>query len=321
MNGGKYEIYEIGEDGYPDFQDYPRMYGTGRRQVEDDEMYGKAAEIFANDLYDELIQSDVINSKGILGGYNSAQADESCLPDKNFILWSLIPFIAAFSIEGAESKSIDFSQICTIRRDGGKNICYASVMRPDIKPPKHNESMKNFKGPFWNGLTDDITLWTIDSEWSEKRISENYQIGVVRDLSLLSNYLKDITLSKEDYSYLAEKGYISVYGEADELFKTALRIIYIKDEDTKKKLLSIGNRIKDKHRTEFEQLKAPYIKAVLESTPKHLRKMRMYGLQYIFCSDAWFILHCLKVLVGNGKLALPSESQKSALTTVLFNQQ
>lgn len=287
-----------------------------------DEMYMKAASIFANEVYDELIQSDILDSDSILGGYNrTITMDDTGSRDKNFMLWSLIPYIAAFSSEEKSDKNIAFSEVCSIRPDGGKNICYASVVSPAVKPPMYNEDMKNFRGPFWNGLTDKLILWTIDSSWSDKRITENYQLTVVRDLTLLNNYLNDLILSEEDYSYLAEKGYISICGKNDELLKTALRIIYIKDEKTRMELLSIGNKIKEKHKEEFEKLKTPYIKAVHENTPKHLHKMRMYGLQYIFHSDAWFILHCLKVLVHNGKLSLPTEEQKSTLTTVLFNQQ
>lgn len=286
-----------------------------------DEMYMKAAKLFANELYDELIKSDILESSGILGGYNSnITMNNTDIRDKNFLLCALIPYIAAFSAEKTMDKSIDFSEVYTIRPDGGKNICYASVASPDVKMPMYNEDMKKFKGPFWNGLTDKITLWTIDSEWSNKRITENYQLSVVRDLTLLNNYLNDVVMSEDDYAYLAEKGYISICGKPDELLKTALRIIYIKDDKTKVELLSIGDKIKEKHMEELKKLKTPYIKAVLESTPKHLKKMRMYGLQYLFYSDAWFILHCLKELVNNGKLALPTEEQKQALTTILFNQ-
>lgn len=276
-----------------------------------DEMYSKAAKIFADELYEELVESDF---DGILGGiYNGNK-------DKNFIMWSLIPFIASFSCDNTTDKTIEFSDVYTLRPDGGKNICYASVSQPNVNSPMYNEEMKNFKGPFWNGLTDKITLWTIDSEWSEKRITENYQLTVVRDLTLLNNYLNDVVLSEDDYAYLAEKGYISVSGKYDELFKTELKIVYISDEEVRKKLIAMGNRIKEKHRDEFERLKAPYIKAVLENTPKHLHKMRMYGLQNIFSSDAWFVLHCLKELVNSGKLALPTAEQKKSLSTVLFNQ-
>lgn len=278
-----------------------------------DEMYIKAAKIFANDLYDELIKSDLLDNDYILGGYNDTN-------DKNFLMWALIPFITGFSGENTLDKRIAFSDVCTIRPDGGKNICYATVSKYGIKPPMYNEEMKKFKGPLWNGLTDKITLWTIDSEWSDNRIFENYQLSVARDLTLLNAYINDVNLNEDDYAYLAEKGYISVSGNPDTILKTALRIVYISDEKTRKRLLSIGDRIKEKYRVDFEKLKAPYINAVLKTTPKHLQKMRMYGLQHIFHSDAWFILHCMKELVNNGRLTLPTEKQKQSLMTVLYKQ-
>ena len=277
-----------------------------------DEMYLNAAKLFANELYDELAKSGLLDECA-LGGFNDTR-------DNNFLMWALIPFITAFSGESTLDKSITFSDVYTMRPDGGKNICYATVATPDVNLPMYNDEMKKFKGPFWNGLTDKITLWTIDSEWSDCRIEENYQLSVVRDLTLLNNYLNDVILSEDDYAYLAEKGYISVSGKPDEIFRTALRIVYIKDAESRKKLLSVGDKIKEKYKDDFEKLKAPYINGVLQNTPKHLQKMRMYGLQHIFYSDAWFILYCLKELVNNGKLTLPTEKQKQSLMTVLFNQ-
>ena len=82
--------------------------------------------------------------------------------------------------------------------------------------------------------------------------------------------------------------------------------------------MAIGDRIKEKHWAEFEALKKPFIKAVLDETPKHLHKMQKYGLQYIFFSDGWFILHCMKELVNSGKLNPPTEEQKKSLTMVII---
>ena len=277
-----------------------------------DEMYLNAAKLFANELYDELAKSGLLDECA-LGGFNDTR-------DNNFLMWALIPFITAFSGESTLDKSITFSDVYTMRPDGGKNICYATVATPDVNLPMYNDEIKKFKGPFWNGLTDKITLWTIDSEWSDCRIEENYQLSVVRDLTLLNDYLNDVILSEDDYAYLAEKGYISVSGKPDEIFRTALRIVYIKDAESRKKLLSVGDKIKEKYKDDFEKLKTPYINGVLQNTPKHLQKMRMYSLQHIFYSDAWFILYCLKELINNGKLTLPTEKQKQALTTVLFRQ-
>ena len=64
-------------------------------------------------------------------------------------------------------------------------------------------------------------------------------------------------------------------------------------------------------------MKESFVKAVLNETPKHLHKMQKFGLQYMFFADSWFILHCMKELVNNGKLKLPTEEQKKSLTTMI----
>ena len=77
--------------------------------------------------------------------------------------------------------------------------------------------------------------------------------------------------------------------------------------------------IKEKHKDELSALKAPYAKAVLSAVPAHLRKVKEYELQFVFHSDGWFLLHCIKELLGNGKLKEPTEGQRKALTTLLIN--
>jgi len=52
-----------------------------------------------------------------------------------------------------------------------------------------------------------------------------------------------------------------------------------------------------------------------------MKKAQMFSLQYLFHSDGWFILHCLKILVDNGKLKLPTEKQKKALTMVILQSE
>ena len=115
---------------------------------------------------------------------------------------------------------------------------------------------------------------------------------------------------------MAEKGYMRKYSSEKGTWLT-LQIAWIHSEEARKIILSLGDRIKEKYKKEFDELKSPYIKAVLDITPKHLYKMTMYGLQYIFYSDGWFILHCMKALVNNGKLKLPTEEQKKSLTTII----
>jgi len=67
-------------------------------------------------------------------------------------------------------------------------------------------------------------------------------------------------------------------------------------------------------------LKKEYVDAVLTETPKQLQIMKKYGLQYIFYCDGWFILHCIKALLDNGKLKEPTEDQKKSLTTIIIQK-
>ncbi len=84
-------------------------------------------------------------------------------------------------------------------------------------------------------------------------------------------------------------------------------------------LLATGAWHKDKYRSEFDSLKAHYTEAVLESVPAHLRKVMAYELQFVFHSDGWFLMHCITVLLKNGKLKEPTEGQRKSLITLIAN--
>lgn len=94
------------------------------------EMYRHAATLFANDLYDELISTGILDDPAI----ECAQTDhplsltESPKADRNYILWSLIPYIAAWSGEKLMDKSISFEEVATIRSDGAHNIFHTSIV-------------------------------------------------------------------------------------------------------------------------------------------------------------------------------------------------
>lgn len=83
-------------------------------------MYKHAAKLFANDLYDELMDSKIIDDSGIVCWQNDLDIllTNSDRADYNFILWSLIPYIAAWSGEKLMDKDIAFEEVATIRPDG-----------------------------------------------------------------------------------------------------------------------------------------------------------------------------------------------------------
>ena len=284
-----------------------------------DDMYKRATELFANELYDELVCSGILDDPDILCSQTDDPISLKVSPkaDRNFILWALIPFIAAFSGEKLMDERITFSDVATVRPDGAYNICHASVVPDDIVLPDDYVYMRNWCGPMWNS-GDYQMMWQIDSEWSDRApISErNITEEQERTITLL-NWEKHNLLSKHDYAWLAERGYIKTNGDIDGHFKSAWQIVVLANTEIKNKLLSIGDRIKEKYKADFDALKAPYARAALESVPHHLKKVKEFELQFVFHADGWFLLHCITTLLNNGKLSKPTEGQRKALMTII----
>lgn len=269
------------------------------------EVCRQAAEPFANDLYDELIKSGILEDERIV-----------CLKgDKNFLLWSLLPFVIAYSGEAEEE--ISFDEVATIRPDGGKNIYQASILPKDKKLTEIYEAMKKWCGPMWNG-TEELMLWQIDTPWSEREMPDERNVQEEHDKVLaLYRYQQNDVLSGSDYGWLAEKGYIKLKRNGEQDLQAEWQIVILQDEPIKEELIAIGKKIQEKYKEKFKQWKSTYIEAILADTPKHLQKIRQYMGQYALNCDGAFIWNCICVLLENGKLKLPTEGQKKALTTML----
>ncbi len=285
------------------------------------EMYKRAAELFVNDLYDELISSGILDDPDIRCGQTDKPISLANSPKKdcNFILWSLIPYIAAWSGEKLMDDSISFEEVATIRPDGAHNIFHASVVPDEMILPEDYVYMKNWCGPMWNGNGEHI-LWQIDSEWSDRGEPHGLQYSedAKRILSLFTREFEE-RLCKDEYAWLCERGYIKTNGDYDGCFKSAWQIVILTSREIQEKLLAIGDRIKEKYQAEFDALKAPYTEAVLRSVPAHLRKVKEYEMQFVFHSDGWFLVHCITALLKNGKLKEPTEGQRKSLTTLIAN--
>jgi len=134
-------------------------------------MYKEASNLFANDLYDELISSKIINSTSIICRQTDMPISltENSNADRNFVLWSLIPYIAACSGEHLIDDEISFEEVSTIRPDGGNNIINATVISENLRLPDDYLHMKKWCGPMWNEQNG-VTLWQINSEWSSRKL-------------------------------------------------------------------------------------------------------------------------------------------------------
>lgn len=281
---------------------------TAELLILQNDMYRQAAGLFADDLYRELTESGILEDPGIICGQS----------DRNFVLWSLIPYIAAWSGEKLLEKRISFEEVATIRPDGATNIYCATVVPEHMELPEDYVYMRDWCGPMWNGDGRHI-FWQIDSEWS-KRVEEihdiRYKENIKRILSLYAQE-KESALSREEYAWLAEQGYVKT-GGGDGKIKPAWQIVILENGDIKNRLLSAGDRIREKYRDAFERLKTPYVQAVLKSVPKHLEKLKAYELQYLFQADGWFLCHCITALLKDGRLSLPTQEQRKSMSTLIF---
>ena len=270
-----------------------------------DDMYLRAAELIAPELFDALNAHVTLGKASII----------STQDDMNFAMWSLVPYVAALSDDKAISKAVSFEEAATLRPDGGHNICVCMVTDSDVTPPLYQNSMKNIFNLCWSDH-DGYRLWLLDTEWSLQRIGD-LDFTVERDCDLLKNFFRGDTLSKDELVHLISRGYLK-HEQLPAGDRDLLQILRIKGREANDLLLGLGEAVKEKHRNELDALKAPYVKATLENTPPHLKKAQSFCLQCLFHSDGWFILHCLKNLVNSGKLKLPTEQQRKSLSAVVI---
>ena len=232
-------------------------------------------------------------------------------------MWSLIPYIAAWSGESLREDLIPFEEVATIRPDGAQNIFHASVMSDNIEFPEEGFVCC---GPMWNGWNGSV-LWQMDSNWSD-RDTERFYHYAEESVRALKLYQKEQEgeLSEDEYVWLAERGYVKTNGEYDGVFKSVWQIVILKTPEMKEKLLAVGETMKKKYQAEFDKMKAPYVAAQLAAVPKHLQKMKAFELQFLFHSDGLFLWYCMRELVNNGKLKMPTEQQRKILSTLIIEE-
>ena len=114
-------------------------------------LYRTATELFVNELYEKVENSGVLESPALTCAWKN---------DRNFLLWALIPWIAASSGGSMRERNIAFEEAATIRKDGGVNIFHAYISG-DL--PKDYDTMNHWFGPCWNA-SEKYTLWQVGSE-------------------------------------------------------------------------------------------------------------------------------------------------------------
>ena len=288
-----------------------------------DEIYSKAAKMFACELFDAVSNSPLIDDQNIVAS-NRMKDIVNGFPvfekDKNFILWSLVPYIIAWSGESIydEEENVSFEEAATRRIDGAQNICCAMVNTCGEEMPKYFENMRKCFGPAWQEKKN-VMLWQFDTEWSGKRMDEEYFGKIGHMLSDLNRFFNDDEVSFRD-SPLVENGYLRIH-ESEKGQWITLQSVWIRSENARKALVAIGDAVREKYKAEFASLRAQYMELMLEGTPKHLYKMAAYPLQHTFYCDGMFLFYCLRELLECGKLKEPKDYQKKNLTSVIITKE
>lgn len=283
-------------------------------------MYAEAAKGYADDLFDALVDSGLLDDPAIQCHQTDGEISmtEDIPKDKNFILWTLIPYITSSSGKELLNAKITRDEVSTLRPDGGNNIFRANIYNPNLNQSADILSFRErVDGPCWN-VHDGRVLWQMDTKWSERDYGFDYQYwkDAERTLSFYLHEHEDI-LSKDEYAWLAERGFVKLCGDYNSNFKSAWQVVILTDPEIQNKLLKLGETVKEKHIARFEAIKKPYVDAVLQTVPSHLRKVKEFELQFLLHDDPRFLIHCIHALMDNGKLKEPTEGQRKALSTLI----
>ena len=282
--------------------------------------YKKAANLFAPALFDELTESGIADDPAVMCHQSDTpiELNRTSRADRNFVLWSLIPFIIASSGK-KDSVRIKFEEVASLRPDGGYNIFKANVENNGISFPDDN--MKNLCGPAVYS-NEGYSLWRMDTEWSGRRITVDSS-DHERMMRIIGDYVKfwsedGVDVGKSEFAWLSELGFVKTCGDYDGCFKSCWQVVELRTKEIRDKMIALGNRVRERFESDFEGIKAAYIKAALETVPRHMRRAEEYELQFVFSRDSMFIRYCIKTLLDEGKLKLPTEEQKKAMSTIIY---
>ncbi len=265
-------------------------------------LYQQVAGEIANTLYDRICEEGYLQSEEICG------PDE----DKNFIMWSLVFYLLAWAKSDHFKEKITFDEVAELRADGGKNIITATVKNEVGEKYLKDTGMSQFSGPCWNG-DEDILLWVMDGDWTERRITYGDR-HFVRNIQLLKRFVKREKLFRDDYAFLLQNHYVRRTKDGFELALCVLR-----DGSVRQELLKLTSGIKNEVLGKIQDSLQEYRKLLLESDtlPEQMRKTQEYLLQHMFYSDGWFMLYAKEALVQSGRLKPVEGDKKYSVTELL----
>ncbi len=271
------------------------------------ELYRQAAGDMAVRLYDALqVSFDLEHSPEILGEKRNS-----------VLMWSLVFYLLTWQEED-EPLEIPFEEVADYRVDGGRNLITAQVESDEMSAYMKETGMDVFTGPCWNTQVWEDgtsgTLWVVDGDWTEKRVTEHYGGPYIeRDLHLLMEFARGDSLSPEEYAFLVRKNYVKKEGDS-----FAWRIPVLKEGALRSRLLALAKDIRNEVcRGLGAQIEA-YKKEVFAAVPKQVRRQQEYFLQNMLKNDSWLILYAKRALVESGRLSAPGQGQRDILSELFI---
>lgn len=279
-----------------------------------DKLYKETTKDFSIELFNNLMNSKLLDNENLICN----KLDELGNRNYNYILWSLIPYIITNSYTPLNEEKIKFEEVATHRLDGSYAYFSVDVLNSDLVYPKDYVTMDDWCGPMWNGLNGNI-LFEIKTKYNKENFNGfTYQNDALKILELFIREYNGNVLSIDEYTFLAEKGYIKIQGNPDKLFYSSWQNVIINSKSLHKQLLDIGTSLYIKYQDLFNKYKAEYLKHILKTTPKHLRKMYEYETQHLFSANGLFIHHVLVNLMNNNLLKLPNEDESKLLISLIL---
>lgn len=277
-----------------------------------DRMYEEAARLIAPALVSALDKAEVWRDEGLY----IPRSTEGEVHRRSYALWALIPWMVANAPSGDDH--IPFREVATLRPDGAHNLCHATITPPGTPLPGLAGKMERFSGPCWNEQ-EGVSLWQIDTAWSEARVGEMLLYTEPQVLSLIRRELEGGDLSQEDSLTLVRRGVLRTEGDPEGLFYATLLPVWLRGKPVREKLISLAQEVYANHREALESLREPYAGALLADTPAHLQRLQRYMLQGVFRSG-FFILRCLSFLSEAGMLLPPTQEEKRSLHMVILSE-
>lgn len=233
--------------------------------------------------------------------------------DRAYAIWALVPWMIASFTDG----DIAFDDVATFRPDGAHDLIQAAVTPPSVPQPALASRIEKVSGPCWNAR-DGLTLWQMDTSWSDKRISELFQVTESRIISLLHRlFVRHEQLTEEESSLLMQRGVLRLWNGPSGDRRATMQAVWLEGKAIREQLTSLARSAYAANRDALSALRAPLEAALLADTPAPLQPLRRYSLQGLFHSHQ-FIVHCLEHLVQTGLLPLPTEAERRSLHTIVL---